>query len=85
MSDAFSLSQATLVDGDLPLELIKYMSHEFDYLPWNVFLSRSKFYIDMLGSTQVNGDLQAYLAKLIEPYYSELGWEDDTSQEWLDR
>ena len=85
VSDSFSLSQATMLDADLPLELIKYLSSEFDYLPWNVFLSRVKFYTDMLGSSQVNGDLQSYLSHLVEPYYKKLGWDEDLSQEWLDR
>ena len=74
-----------MLNGDLPLELAKYLSNEFDYLPWNVFLSRIKFYTDMLGSSQVSGDMQSYLRNLVEPYYKKLGWDDDVSQEWLDR
>jgi len=61
------------------------LSKELDYLPWKVFLSRVKFYIDMLESTEVYPDLQIFLGKLVEPYYKKLGWADDKSQDWLDR
>ena len=74
-----------MLDGVTPLNLIKYMSNEIDYLPWNVLLSRVKYYTDMLGSTRVSGDMQMYLSKLVEKYYKKLGWDDDESQEWLDR
>ena len=85
VSDSFSLSQATMLDGVTPLNLIKYMSNEIDYLPWNVLLSRVKYYADMLGATRVSGDMQMYLSTLVEKYYKKLGWNDDESQEWLDR
>ncbi len=85
VSDSFSLSQATMLDGVIPLHLIKYMSNEIDYLPWNVLLSRVRYYADMLGATRVSGDMQMYLSTLVEKYYKKLGWDDDESQEWLDR
>jgi aminopeptidase N len=86
VSDSFSLSQATQLDATIPLELIKYMSKEIDYLAWNVLLSRVKFYTDMLGASRLNGDMQMYLTRLVEPYYKKLDWDEMPSKdEWLDR
>jgi hypothetical protein len=85
ISDIFSLSQAGSVNPEQPLDLVKYLSNEFDYLPWNVFISRVGFYVNMLDTTKLNGDLQSFLSALVEPYYKKVGWIDDKKQEWLDR
>jgi aminopeptidase N len=85
ISDALSLAQSKHVKPHIALDLVKFLSKELDYLPWRIFLNRIKFYIDMLESTEVYPDLQLFLGKLVEPYYKKLGWEDDKSQDWLDR
>jgi hypothetical protein len=87
INDVFSLSQAGYVDAKLPLNLIKYMSKEIDYLPWNTLINnRISFFIDMLESTEYYGDLKTFLARLVEPYYKKLGWnESDEKFEWVDR
>ncbi len=88
INDAFGLSQATEVPADLALKLVGYLCNETDYLPWNVFLSRSKFYTDMLDHTKYGDNIQKYFAKLTNLYYSKFNtWHgNDTSNEtWLDR
>ncbi len=87
INDVFSLSQAGYVDAKLPLNLIKYMSKEIDYLPWNTLINnRINFFIDMLESTEFYGDFKAFLARLVEAYYKKLGWNDsDERFEWADR
>ena len=86
ISDVFSLSQATIVAADLPLEMATYLEKEDDYLPWNVFLSRSRFYTDMLESTRIGSDLQKFLINLVRPIYTELTWtQDDSKHSWLKR
>ena len=68
-----------------PLDLVKYLSNEFDYLPWSAFFNRIGFYVNMLDTTKLNGDLQAYISGLVEPYYKKVDWIDDIKQDWLDR
>lgn len=86
INDAFSLSQATLLNANLPLELVNYLSNEFEYLPWSVFLNRVKFYLDMLSSNQLNIDLKVYFSKLVEPFYVKLGWfERKINDQWLEK
>lgn len=84
----FSLSQSAQVSADLPLRLVNYLSSEFEYLPWNVFLSRSKFYTDMLDHTRFSSSIQKHFSKIVKPYYSKFNdwYGNDTSKEtWLDR
>lgn len=86
ISDVFSLSQANYVKTDLALELAKYLSNEFDYLPWNVFINRIKYYTDLADSNQFYADMQSFLAKIVEPYYNKLGWtENIATDSWTDR
>ena len=85
ISDVFSFSQSTLVDVKTAFDLSRFLSYEFDYLPWNVFISRINFYTDIIDSTQLNGLLQSYLSNLVEPYYKFLGWNEIKSRNWLDR
>ena len=85
ISDVFSLSQARYIDPSIAFELAKFLSTEFDYLPWNVFINRIKYFTDLLDSSQNYGRLQLYLSNLVEPYYRNLGWDDDKKQNWLDR
>jgi len=85
INDAFSLSRSKSASAKIPLDLVKFMSKELDYLPWRIFLNRVKFYIDMLDGSEVYADLQLFLGKLVEPYYKKLGWSDDKNQQWLDR
>ncbi len=84
----FSLSQAGYVDAKHALNLISYMSKELDYLPWNVLInSRVSYFFDMLESTEYFGEFRSYVAGLITPYYSKVGWTDEqeTKVEWPDR
>lgn len=86
INDIFSLSQATLVRSDLPLEMIDYLSNELEFLPWSVFLNRIRFYLDMLSSSQMVMDLKKYLASTVSPFYKKLGWfEDINNDQWLDK
>lgn len=88
INDVFALSQATQVVADLPLKLVAYLSNEADYLPWSVFLNRSKFYTDMLDHTKYGEYVQKYFAQLTQFYYSKFNtWygNDTTNETWLDR
>jgi hypothetical protein len=78
----FSLAQARYIEADVPLNLIKYMKKEDDYLPWNTLINnRINFYIDMLDSTELYGDFKLLLIDLISGYYQRVGWIEDRSKE----
>lgn len=86
INDIFSLAQANKIDPIKPFELIKYLSNEFEYLPWNTFIKRLNYYIDMIESTEIYGDFNDYILKLVKPIYDELKWETDlTNDSWLKR
>jgi len=66
--------------------LIKYLSNEFEYLPWNTFIKRLNYYIDMIESTEIYGDFNNYILELVKPIYDTLTWENDIkSDTWLKR
>jgi hypothetical protein len=67
--------------------LIKYLSNEFEYLPWNTFIKRLNYYIDMIESTEIYGDFNNYILELVKPIYDTLKWENDDTKidTWLNR
>lgn len=87
ISDAYSLAQAREINSHLPLQLSDYLINEDDFLPWSVFLSRSKFYIDMLEHTRFGEGLNRNFAKLVKKYFEKFdNWTTYTDKEsWLDR
>ncbi len=86
ISDSFSLSQSIQVSPTLPLDVIQYLSEEKEYLPWNVFFSRSKYYTDLLDRTRINNDLQKIMRYLVADFYKDIEWvQDDTKHNWLYR
>ena len=88
INDAFGLSQATQIGADLPLKLIAHLESNADYLPWNVFIDRSKFYLDMIDHTKYGVSIQDYMAKLSKTYYRKFNnWygNDTTGEKWVDR
>lgn len=86
INDAFDFSQATLVKADLPLEITKFLSDETDYLPWSAFLSRFKFYKDMLDTSRLFPDMETKMSFLIEPMFNFLGFtQDNNKHNWVQR
>lgn len=86
INDLFSFAQANYLDNSLAFEFSKYLSNEIDYLPWKTFLMKIRYFINVLESTPSYGNLQAFLASLVQPYYQKLGWiENIHTDEWNDR
>jgi hypothetical protein len=80
------LAQANQIDPVKPFELIKYLSKEFEYLPWNTFIKRLNYYVDMIESTEIYGDFNNYLIEIVKPVYDDLKWESDMNNDsWLKR
>jgi hypothetical protein len=61
------------------------MSQETEYLPWNIAISRLSYITNMLESTGTYGNYQNYLIDLIKPIYNRLGWEEKSTDTWLQR
>jgi hypothetical protein len=85
INDVFSLSQANKVSSIKPFELVKFLPKENEYLPWNTFINRVSFYIDMLESTEIYGDFENYLLDLVQPIYKKLTWINQENDSWLTR
>ena len=85
INDAFSFGQANLINVTKPFEIIKYLSDEVEYLPWITSINRLRYSIDILETTSVYSQFQAYLSNLIVPIYNKLGWEIKPSDSWLNR
>lgn len=87
ISDVFSLTEANYFKSQtMAFELATYLTNEFDYLPWNTFISRIKFFTDLFDSMSNYAKLQTYLADLVKPYYEMLGWIENVNNDlWTDR
>ena len=83
--DAFSFSQANLIETTQPFEIIKYMSEETEYLPWRTGINRLSYVIDMLESNGAFGNFQKYMITLVTPIYNKLGWVELPEDSWLER
>lgn len=88
VSDVFSLTEATgyLESPTLAFELARFLTNEDDYLPWNVFISRVSFYLNIFDSTLSFNKIRDYLADLSRTYYNKLGWVENVQTDaWTDR
>jgi hypothetical protein len=85
VNDLFSLSQANKVRPTKPFELVRHMVNENEYIPWSALLDRLSFYVDIIESTEVYGNLREYLIEVIKPIYSRLTWDDKPTDSWLTR
>lgn len=85
INDAFALARSGDVNPTLPLQLTKFLAQESEYLPWKVFLDKNNvfYYTKMLVESPLNGPVKDYLAKLVEPVYSKLGWKARDDDKWL--
>lgn len=83
INDLFSLAQANKIRPTKPFELSSYMANEDEHLPWSVLIDRLSFYINVIQSTEVYGELRNYLIDLIRPVYSRLTWESKQTDSWL--
>lgn len=85
VNDIFSLAQANKIRPTRPFELAEYMVNEDEHLPWSALIDRLSFYINLIESTEVYGELRNYLIELIRPIYSRLTWDNKPTDSWLTR
>ncbi len=75
-----------MLSSSQSFELLRYLEHESEHLPWRTFLSQISFYFDLFRSTEAFGDLELFMRNLITPIYNNLGWNSDKNVDsWSDR
>ena len=54
-------------------------------MPWVAAINRLGFYIDLLDTTELHGQLKNYLQDLIQPIYFKITWDDAPNDSWLEK
>nr|XP_020824556.1 thyrotropin-releasing hormone-degrading ectoenzyme isoform X1 [Phascolarctos cinereus] len=74
IDDAFSLARAGYLPQNIPLEIIRYLSEEKDFLPWHA-ASRALYPLDKLLDRMENYNVfNEYILKQVATMYIKLGW-----------
>ncbi|XP_004386516.2 thyrotropin-releasing hormone-degrading ectoenzyme [Trichechus manatus latirostris] len=74
IDDAFSLARAGYLPQNIPLEIIRYLSDEKDFLPWHA-ASRALYPLDKLLDRMENYNIfNEYILKQVATTYIKLGW-----------
>ncbi|XP_031205932.1 thyrotropin-releasing hormone-degrading ectoenzyme isoform X4 [Mastomys coucha] len=74
IDDAFSLARAGYLPQNIPLEIIRYLSQEKDFLPWHA-ASRALYPLDKLLDRMENYNIfNEYILKQVATTYIKLGW-----------
>lgn len=77
--------QVNLINATIPFEISKYLKNEIDYVVWTVAIDRLNLISNLIDSTSVYGEYQAYTSSLIEKLYGSVGWDDGKSSTWLEK
>ncbi|KAM5249193.1 thyrotropin-releasing hormone-degrading ectoenzyme isoform 2-T2 [Hipposideros larvatus] len=74
IDDAFSLARAGHLPQNIPLEIIRYLSEEKDFLPWHA-ASRALYPLDkLLDRMEKYNVFNEYILKQVATTYIKLGW-----------
>ncbi|XP_004406073.1 PREDICTED: thyrotropin-releasing hormone-degrading ectoenzyme [Odobenus rosmarus divergens] len=74
IDDAFSLARAGYLPQHIPLEIIRYLSEEKDFLPWHA-ASRALYPLDkLLDRMEKYNVFNEYILKQVAATYIKLGW-----------
>ncbi|KAM4678419.1 thyrotropin-releasing hormone-degrading ectoenzyme [Discoglossus pictus] len=74
IDDAFNLARAGYLSQNIPLEIIRYLSEEKDFLPWHA-ASRALYPLDkLLDRTEDYSIFSEYILKQVATMYFRLGW-----------
>ncbi|XP_070558853.1 aminopeptidase N-like [Ptychodera flava] len=77
LDDALHLGRSHHLDHVIALELMEYLRHEDQHLPWNTVYNDHFFTAYMLWRSSTYGMFQKYMRYLISPSYDHLGWDFD--------
>ncbi|XP_062913798.1 thyrotropin-releasing hormone-degrading ectoenzyme-like isoform X1 [Mobula hypostoma] len=79
INDAFNLARAGYLPQSIPLEIIKYLSNEKEFLPWEA-ASDALIYLDQLVDLNKDYNIfRQYIAQQVAPMYNLLGWPEDAA------
>ena len=85
INDAFALSQSLEILPTQPLEIIRYLTKETEYLPWSTGITRLSYLTNMLDSTNAFGNYQNFVIDLVTSLYNSLGWDERPSDKFLQK
>ncbi|KAJ8261753.1 hypothetical protein GJAV_G00158020 [Gymnothorax javanicus] len=79
IDDVFNLARAGYLPQSIPLEMICYLPHEQEFLPWHA-ASRSLYQLDkLLDRTEEYSIFSDYVLRQVAPMYHRLGWPSSPS------
>ncbi|XP_021240866.1 thyrotropin-releasing hormone-degrading ectoenzyme isoform X2 [Numida meleagris] len=74
IDDAFNLARAGYLPQNIPLEIIRYLSEEKDFLPWHA-ASQALYPLDkLLDRTENYNVFSEYILRQVATMYLKLGW-----------
>eukprot|EP00076_Gallus_gallus_P018414 XP_015138490.2 thyrotropin-releasing hormone-degrading ectoenzyme [Gallus gallus] len=74
IDDAFNLARAGYLPQNIPLEIIRYLSEEKDFLPWHA-ASQALYPLDkLLDRTENYNIFSEYILRQVASMYLKLGW-----------
>ncbi|XP_065352031.1 aminopeptidase Ey-like [Cloeon dipterum] len=72
IDDAFNLAKAGLLEYNLALNLLRYLRHEREYLPWKTSFSNLEYFSRMTKRGGGYGPFRKFVRALITPVYNAL-------------
>uniref|UniRef100_UPI00398EB968 thyrotropin-releasing hormone-degrading ectoenzyme-like n=1 Tax=Pristiophorus japonicus TaxID=55135 RepID=UPI00398EB968 len=79
IDDAFNLARAGYLPQNIPLEIIRYLYKEKEFLPWHA-ASNVLLYLDKLVDRNKEYNIfSQYILQQVTPTYNLLGWPEDAA------
>ncbi|XP_077329964.1 aminopeptidase N-like [Lithobates pipiens] len=69
IDDAFNLARAKDIATTRALDTTKFLSKEFEYMPWQAALGSLSYFVQMFDRTEVYGPMKSYMVKQVEPLF----------------
>uniref|UniRef100_A0A0K0DV16 Aminopeptidase n=1 Tax=Strongyloides stercoralis TaxID=6248 RepID=A0A0K0DV16_STRER len=76
IDDAFALAEANLIPYSVPLNITNYLFKETEYIPWEIAFNNLDDILDKFDDDPMVEVVEKYYAKLLEPLYNSIKWED---------
>lgn len=69
IDDAFNLARAKHINTARALDTTKFLSKEFEYMPWQAALGSLSYFVQMFDRTEVYGPMKNYMVKQVQPLF----------------
>ncbi|CAL7935732.1 unnamed protein product [Xylocopa violacea] len=76
IDDALNLARAGRLDYATALDVTSYLAHETEYLPWKAAFTAMHYLDDMLIKMPSYDKFRAYVLKLLDNVYKQVGFKD---------